>query len=140
MCILYVYMHTLYYIIYIYIYTYKHPTIHWVCLSCSFTTQALDGLPRTAGVEFRNRLQTEFDGVNLPNSMVFDYPTVTAARREERTGRDGLRWLRAWRNTGHAVCNLCSLSIGNGQNSTFARCIYKSCFSCLFLWAIYGHL
>ena len=32
-----------------------------------------------AGVEFRNRLQTEFDGVNLPNSMVFDYPTITAA-------------------------------------------------------------
>lgn len=30
------------------------------------------------GVEFRNRLQTEFDGVNMPNSMVFDYPTVTA--------------------------------------------------------------
>lgn len=30
-----------------------------------------------SGVEFRNRLQTEFDGVNLPNSMVFDYPTVT---------------------------------------------------------------
>ena len=35
----------------------------------------------SAGVEFRNRLQTEFDGVNLPNSMVFDYPTVTDAWR-----------------------------------------------------------
>ena len=46
-----------------------------------------------AGVEFRNRLQTEFDGVNLPNSMVFDYPTITEARhfvcksRTRLTGR-----------------------------------------------------
>ena len=32
-----------------------------------------------AGVEFRNRLQREFDGINLPNSMVFDYPTIAAA-------------------------------------------------------------
>jgi len=35
------------------------------------------GMDSLSGVEFRNRLQTEFDGVNLPNSMVFDYPTVT---------------------------------------------------------------
>ena len=72
---------------------YKHPTIHWVSLSCAFykigaaslyPLSKLSSYP-TAGVEFRNRLQTEFDGVNLPNSMVFDYPTVTAARHEQRT-------------------------------------------------------
>ncbi|CAJ1437568.1 unnamed protein product, partial [Effrenium voratum] len=35
------------------------------------------GMDSLSGVEFRNRLQTEFEGVNLPNSMVFDYPTVS---------------------------------------------------------------
>eukprot|EP00913_Durusdinium_trenchii_P002896 g2683.t1 len=49
------------------------------------------GMDSLSGVEFRNRLQTEFDGVNLPNSMVFDYPTVTdpwdAADGEGPTGR-----------------------------------------------------
>jgi len=34
------------------------------------------GMDSLSGVEFRNRLQREFDGINLPNSMVFDYPTI----------------------------------------------------------------
>jgi len=35
------------------------------------------GMDSLSGVEFRNRLSTEFEGVNLPNSLVFDYPSVT---------------------------------------------------------------
>lgn len=34
------------------------------------------GLDSLAGVEFRNRLLTEFSGIRIPNSAVFDYPTV----------------------------------------------------------------
>lgn len=36
------------------------------------------GMDSLSGVEFRNRLLTEFGGVRIPNSAVFDYPTVTA--------------------------------------------------------------
>eukprot|EP00438_Fugacium_kawagutii_P013934 Skav203400 [mRNA] locus=scaffold1743:49736:55430:- [translate_table: standard] len=45
--------------------------------------RAAEAVQVASGVEFRNRLQTEFDGVNLPNSMVFDYPTVTATWRRQ---------------------------------------------------------
>jgi thioesterase domain-containing protein len=36
------------------------------------------GMDSLSGVEFRNRLVTEFDGVKLPNSVVFDHPTASA--------------------------------------------------------------
>lgn len=36
------------------------------------------GMDSLSGVEFRNRLTNEFEGVRLPNSLIFDHPTVTA--------------------------------------------------------------
>jgi len=36
------------------------------------------GMDSLSGVEFRNRLQSEFEGVRLPNSLVFDYPNVVS--------------------------------------------------------------
>eukprot|EP00927_Polykrikos_kofoidii_P027406 TRINITY_DN24121_c0_g1_i1.p1 TRINITY_DN24121_c0_g1~~TRINITY_DN24121_c0_g1_i1.p1 ORF type:complete len:1726 (+),score=253.18 TRINITY_DN24121_c0_g1_i1:168-5180(+) len=36
------------------------------------------GMDSLSGVEFRNRLLGEFGGIRIPNSAVFDYPTVTA--------------------------------------------------------------
>jgi len=36
------------------------------------------GMDSLSGVEFRNRLLTEFGSVRIPNSAVFDYPTVAA--------------------------------------------------------------
>jgi len=36
------------------------------------------GMDSLSGVEFRNRLAAEFEGVRLPNSLVFDHPTVGA--------------------------------------------------------------
>lgn len=36
------------------------------------------GMDSLSGVEFRNRLASEFDGVRMPNSVVFDHPTVDA--------------------------------------------------------------
>ncbi|CAE8615450.1 unnamed protein product [Polarella glacialis] len=36
------------------------------------------GMDSLSGVEFRNRLTAEFEGVRLPNSLIFDHPTVTA--------------------------------------------------------------
>eukprot|EP00928_Gymnodinium_smaydae_P004000 TRINITY_DN11406_c0_g2_i2.p1 TRINITY_DN11406_c0_g2~~TRINITY_DN11406_c0_g2_i2.p1 ORF type:complete len:2568 (+),score=644.11 TRINITY_DN11406_c0_g2_i2:184-7887(+) len=35
------------------------------------------GMDSLSGVEFRNRLLTEFGGIRIPNSAVFDYPTVS---------------------------------------------------------------
>jgi hypothetical protein len=29
-------------------------------------------------VEFRNRLSNELPGIKLPNTLIFDYPTVSA--------------------------------------------------------------
>jgi len=85
----------------------------------------------TAGVEFRNRLQTEFDGVNLPNSMVFDYPTVTAARqqRTEVTCSDQSLKALGWPqmvakikgNTGNDDCTLWKFSATNGKKTTLLR-------------------
>jgi len=37
-----------------------------------------NGLDSLSGVEFRNRLVTEFETVRMPNSLVFDHPTVNA--------------------------------------------------------------
>jgi len=34
------------------------------------------GMDSLSGVEFRNRLVTEFVGVRMPNSLIFDHPTV----------------------------------------------------------------
>jgi len=36
------------------------------------------GMDSLSGVEFKNRLQGEFGGIRIPNSAVFDYPTVAA--------------------------------------------------------------
>jgi thioesterase domain-containing protein/acyl carrier protein len=36
------------------------------------------GMDSLSGVEFRNRLLMEFQGIRIPNSAVFDYPTVEA--------------------------------------------------------------
>jgi len=36
------------------------------------------GMDSLSGVEFRNRLVTEFEGIRMPNSLIFDYPTVNA--------------------------------------------------------------
>merc|ERR1719310_2120017 len=36
------------------------------------------GMDSLSGVEFRNRLATEFEGVRMPNSVVFDHPTIDA--------------------------------------------------------------
>jgi thioesterase domain-containing protein/acyl carrier protein len=36
------------------------------------------GMDSLSGVEFRNRLLNEFGGIRIPNSAVFDYPTVSA--------------------------------------------------------------
>jgi len=36
------------------------------------------GMDSLSGVEFRNRLVTEFEGIRMPNSLIFDYPTVDA--------------------------------------------------------------
>jgi len=36
------------------------------------------GMDSLSGVEFKNRLQAEFGGIRIPNSAVFDYPTVTS--------------------------------------------------------------
>jgi len=35
------------------------------------------GMDSLSGVEFRNRLVTEFEGVRMPNSLIFDHPTVS---------------------------------------------------------------
>jgi thioesterase domain-containing protein/aryl carrier-like protein len=37
-----------------------------------------NGLDSLSGVEFRNRLVAEFETVRMPNSLVFDHPTVNA--------------------------------------------------------------
>jgi len=37
-----------------------------------------NGLDSLSGVEFRNRLVAEFETVKMPNSLVFDHPTVNA--------------------------------------------------------------
>lgn len=34
------------------------------------------GMDSLSGVEFKNRLQTELGGLRIPNSAVFDYPTI----------------------------------------------------------------
>lgn len=36
------------------------------------------GMDSLSGVEFKNRLQADFGGIRIPNSAVFDYPTVAA--------------------------------------------------------------
>jgi len=36
------------------------------------------GMDSLSGVEFRNRLLMDFQGIRIPNSAVFDYPTVEA--------------------------------------------------------------
>ena len=36
------------------------------------------GMDSLAAVEFRNRLSSQLPGVKLPNTLIFDYPTVSA--------------------------------------------------------------